>query len=73
MRLFTNKSNGLTTRQKNNAGRIADKILKAQRKTADYLNRKTALLSPKIWLMLLIIFCAAFGSYSLFLLIQAFY
>ncbi|MGY3054014.1 hypothetical protein ACVWYG_002217 [Pedobacter sp. UYEF25] len=73
MRLFNNKSNGLTTRQEHNAGRIADKILKAQRHTADYLNRKTALLSPKIWLMLLVIFCAAFGSYSLFLLIQAFY
>lgn len=73
MSLFSKKSKSLTIWQQHHAGRIADKILIAQRHTADYLNKKTALFSPKTWLMLLIIFCAAFGSYSMFLLIQAFY
>lgn len=73
MRLFSKKSKSLTSQQEHHAGKIADKILNAQRHTADYLNKKTALLSPKTWLILLIVFCAAFGSYSMFLLIQAFY
>ena len=73
MRLLSKKSKSLTSQQEHQAGRIADKILKAQRHTADYLNKKTVLLSPKTWLILLIVFSAAFGSYSMFLLIQAFY
>lgn len=73
MRLFSQKIKILTSQQEQHAGRIAERILKAQRHTADYLNKKTALLSPKIWLIVLIVFSAAFGSYSMFLLIQAFY
>ena len=73
MRLFSKKIKSLTTQQEHHASWIADKILKVQRKIADYLNQKTAVLSCKAWLVLLILFCTAFGSYSLFLLIQAFY
>ncbi len=73
MRLFSKKSKSLTSQQEQHASRIADKILKAQRFTADYLNKKTAPISPKTWLILLIVFSAAFGSYSMFLLIQVFY
>lgn len=73
MRLFSKKSKSLTSHQEHLADRIAEKILKAQRHTADYLNKRTALLSPKTWLTLLILFNAVLGSYSLFLLIQAFY
>lgn len=73
MRLFSKKSKSLTSHQEHLAGRIAEKILKAQRHTADYLNKRTAPLSPKTWLTLLILFSAVLGSYSMFLLIQAFY
>jgi hypothetical protein len=62
----------MSARQEQVAGRIADSILRYQRHTADYLNRKTVHLSGKARLCLLILFCAVFGSYCLFVLIQAF-
>ncbi len=73
MRLFKKRERTLSDRQENTAIHIAGRILKAQHKAADYLNGKTTGLSGKTWLMLLILFCAAFGSYCLYLLLQAFY
>ncbi len=55
------------------AERIAGRLLYYQRKTADYLNRKTAGMSRKLLLLLLAGFCLASGSYCLYLLIKAFY
>ncbi|RZK13144.1 MAG: hypothetical protein EOO46_00505 [Flavobacterium sp.] len=43
-----------------------------QRKLADYLNVKTRRLSNITLLLGLIIFCALFGSYLLYLLMSAF-
>jgi len=71
MRIFKRKSNALSVRQEQRAGRIAGAILKKQRQAADYLNRQTAGISGKRWLILLILFCATFGSYCLYLLMQA--
>ena len=70
-RAFRDKS-GLSEVQQQAALNIAGKILRCQRKTADYLNRKTAKISAKGWLVILIAFCAGFGSYCLLLLIRAF-
>jgi len=73
MSLFKkNKHKVLTQSQQRKAENIAGHILKTQRKAADYLNGKTASISSKSWLILLICFCAAFGSYCLLLLVQGF-
>ncbi|NQX42329.1 hypothetical protein SAMN05421820_11149 [Pedobacter steynii] len=73
MNLFKKKKDKvLSPGQQRKAENIAGHILKAQRKTADYLNTKTAQISGKGWLILLICFCAAFGSYCLLLLVQGF-
>jgi len=72
MMLFRRKERPVSARQEQVAGRIAGSILKYQRRTADYLNRKTVHLSGKARLYLLILFCAAFGSYCMFVLIQTF-
>jgi hypothetical protein len=72
MRLFRKKERSMSAGQEQVAGKIAGDILRYQRKTAEYLNRKTAHLSGKARLCLLILFCAAIGSYCLFVLLQAF-
>jgi len=71
MRLFSKrKKPGLSSRQEQTAGQIALAILGYQQRIADYLNGKTAGISSKAWLMLLVVFCAGFGSYCLSLLLQ---
>lgn len=72
MKLFNPKVENLSTSQEKTARKIADKILLKQRKMADYLNRKTEMLSPTTWLMLLIAFCAMGGTYCIYLLSQVF-
>lgn len=72
MTLFKRKPKALSAQQEQRANRIAGAILKKQRQAADYLNSRTARVSGKGWLILLILFCATFGSYCLYLLIQAF-
>ncbi len=73
MKLFQKSKTALTGGQKETAGRIAGKILTAQRWASDYLNRMTVHLSPRTWKMMLFVFCLAFGSYCLYLLVSAFY
>lgn len=53
------------------AQRIAGNIIGRQKRLAEYLNHKTGNLSQKFWLLALIFFCAAFGSYCLYLLGRA--
>jgi predicted Zn-dependent protease with MMP-like domain len=73
MNLFKkSKDRALTERQVEKAGTIADRILKRQRKVADYLNHVTAGISRQHWIFLLVSFCLAFGTYCLLLLVQAF-
>jgi hypothetical protein len=71
MRIFKKQVKVLNARQERRAGQIAGTILKRQRQAADYLNTRTAGISGKRWLILLILFCATFGSYCLYLLMQA--
>jgi len=71
MRLFSKrKKRELSSRQEQCAGRIALAILSYQKRAADYLNGKTAGISSKAWLILLVVFCAGFGLYCLSLLLQ---
>ena len=72
MKLFKKRNRPLSPGQEQAAGKIASRILAGQRKTADYLNRKTAGMSRRRLLFLLACFCLAFGSYCLYLLIHAF-
>ncbi|MET4546290.1 hypothetical protein ABIE26_003617 [Pedobacter africanus] len=70
MSLFQRKKKPLSQRQDAIAQKVAGKILQSQRQLAKYLNERTAGLSGKTWLVLLIAFCAAFSSYLLYLLMQ---
>lgn len=70
MKLFRNKSRRLSDGQERFAERVAEWILARQRRVADWLNQKTAHLHPKLWLFLLVIFCAGFGSYLIRLVLQ---
>lgn len=73
MRLFAkNRATRLTEKQEVLAGRLAGRLIRAQRQMADWLNGKTAGVDAKAWLLLLVLFCAAFGAYCLSLLISAF-
>lgn len=75
MKLFTGRDKNPERRsqlQDRRALGIAVRILSRQRKIADYLNRKTAGVTAKGWLAMLIAFCTLFGSYCLWLLMQAF-
>lgn len=72
MSLFKQTKHRLSSGQEQTARRIADRIVQAQRKTANYLNRKTAGVSLKTWRLLLIGFCILFGSYCIYLLAQVF-
>ncbi len=53
------------------AGRIAGAIIGAQQKLASYLNRKVEMLQGRTLLFMLIAFCSLFGSYCLYLIINA--
>lgn len=69
MKLF--RKNGASTGGNAIAEKIAQNIIGRQQTLATYLNRKTKNISGKLWLAILIGFCAAFGSYCTFLLIRA--
>lgn len=69
MKLF--RKNSTSTGGDVIAEKIAQKIIDRQRTLATYLNRKTKNISGKLWLAILIGFCAAFGCYCTFLLIRA--
>ena len=72
MNLFKKqKEKGLSSGQAHSAEKIAAKILQGQRRAADYLNGKTRGISARGWMILLVCFCALFGSYCLWLLAQA--
>jgi len=70
MKLTRSGKTSLSRRQEAIAEKMADGIVREQRRLAGYLNRHTAGLSGKTWLLLLIAFCAVFGSYLLYLLVQ---
>lgn len=73
MKLFTNsKGERLTARQEALASRIAGRITRIQRRAAEWLNGKTTGWPAKTWLLLLVLFCFAFGAYCLYLLVIAF-
>ena len=69
MKLF--RKNSTSTGGDAIAEKIAQKIIGSQRILSNYLNRKTRNISGKLWMAILIIFCAAFGCYCSFLLIRA--
>ncbi|SMD01491.1 hypothetical protein [Pedobacter nyackensis] len=72
MNIFRQTKDKLSNGQEQTAEKIADKIVKAQRKVADYLSSKTAGISVKTWRLLLIGFCILFGGYCIYLLAQVF-
>lgn len=54
------------------ATKMASAILSRQTKIADYLNRKTAYWNKTSKVLLLVVFCAAFGGLSIYLLLKSF-
>jgi hypothetical protein len=52
------------------ATRIASAILGRQTKVAAYLNRKTAYWNQTSKVLLLVLFCLAFGGLSIYLLLK---
>ena len=71
MRLFNRKKVPLTVEQEAVAERIAEGLIRRQKKVADYLNAKTKGISGEMWQMLLVGFCLVFGGYCLYLVIAA--
>jgi hypothetical protein len=71
MRLVS-KQKQLSAGQEKWAVKVAGQILLAQRKTADYLNDRTAKVSAKSWLIVLIVLCGITGTYLIYLLSQVF-
>lgn len=71
MRLAS-KEKPLSASQEKRAVKVAGQILFAQRKTADYLNHRTAKVSAKSWLIMLMGFCLITGTYLIYLLAQVF-
>jgi len=69
---FGFKEKPLSAGQEKLAARIAGRILSMQRKTADYLNDRTAKVSAKTWLIVLMVFCGITGTYLIYLLVQVF-
>ncbi|MEJ2881503.1 hypothetical protein [Pedobacter sp. GR22-6] len=55
------------------AAHLSAKVLRAQRRLANYLNRKTARMNAQDWMLVLIGFCLLLGSYCLYLLMQVFF
>ncbi|WP_256006787.1 hypothetical protein [Pedobacter deserti] len=72
MKLFK-KGSQLTAGQEGISRKLAGDLLMRQRRLADRLNRHTAGFSLRAWLWLLVVFCAGFGGYCLWLVIGAFY
>ena len=73
MKLFAkSRAVRLTAGQEALADRIAGRIRQSQRRMAELLNGKTAGLTAKNWLWLLVLFSACFGAYCLYLLLSAF-
>ncbi len=72
MRLFKKSERTLTPRQQHTAQKVAERILSAQRQSADYLNSRTSGISARSWKLLLLAFCLGFGGYCLYLLWEAF-
>lgn len=72
MKLFGKRWEKLSPRQDVLAAELAGRIVRNQRRLADWLNRKTAGLTVRGWLLILVAFCIAFGSYCLWLLAEAF-
>lgn len=74
MNLFKKqKEKKLAAGQEKIAEGIAGRILKAQRRIADYLNGISRNWTPSRWKFLLVTFCLNFGSYCIYLLWQAFH
>ncbi|KIA92248.1 hypothetical protein OC25_17580 [Pedobacter kyungheensis] len=73
MRFSGKREKELENGQVRFAEKVAAGILGAQRRLADYLNRRTAGFSARRWRTLLLGFCLLFGSYTLYLLIAAIY
>jgi len=71
MRLVS-KEKPLSAGQEKLAMRLAGRILSMQRKIADYLNERTAKISAKTWLIVLMGFCGITGTYLIYLLAQVF-
>lgn len=69
---FRAKAKPLSAAQERMAERLATRILSVQRKTADYLNNRTAEVSAKTWTIVLLAFCLIAGVFFTYLLIQAF-
>jgi hypothetical protein len=72
MRWFKKRVVPLSLGQERRAGRIADGVLKGQRKAADYLNVLVSGMSRRRLRWLLVLFCLVFGGYCLYLLIRVF-
>lgn len=51
---------------------LSEKVDMRQQKLAKYLNRKANSLNGKTLLFLLVLFCALYGTYCLYLIIDAF-
>lgn len=71
MRLFQNTKKAANPEQEELAAGIATKIISWQTKLADHLNGKTAKLSPKARLLLLLVFCIMFAAVNLYLLLHS--
>ncbi|PWG80799.1 hypothetical protein [Pararcticibacter amylolyticus] len=73
MKLFAKgTADKLTPKQEALADRIAGRIRQTQCRLAEWLNGKTAGLTAKNWLWLLVLFSLGFGAYCLYLLVSAF-
>lgn len=73
MKLFAKgREERLTARQEAITDSIAGRIRQYQRRTAEWLNGKTAGLTAKNWMWLLVLFSIGFGAYCLYLLLSAF-
>ncbi|MES2458250.1 MAG: hypothetical protein V4594_22015 [Bacteroidota bacterium] len=71
MRLFRRKQIAVNPKQEELASTIAGSIIGLQTKAAGYLNSKTAHLSAKTRLLMLILFCVLFAAINLYLLINS--
>lgn len=71
MRGFRKKPGTVNVKQEELAAGIAAKIIRWQTRAADYLNGKTAHLSKKTKLSILIVFCSMFAAINLYLLIHS--
>lgn len=71
MKLFQKRQTAVNPKQEELAAGIAGTIIGLQTKAAEYLNGKTAHLSAKTRLFLLILFCVLFAAVNLYLLIHS--